>query len=75
MKSAGVASGGGMAGMREQHRALGAEALHQRACGDARLCADLPKRQLGRAATVHDPHQCREHVGVLNLPASWTHRA
>ena len=64
-----------MADMRQQHRAFGPEPLHQRACGHAGLRRNLSEGQLRRAATVHDPHQRREHIRVLGLSQSWTHRA
>ena len=40
---------------------------------DSCLSRDLPKRQFRRAAALHDPHQCGEHICVLGLPSSWTH--
>ena len=68
-----VAGGGGVPGMRQQHRAFGAKPLDQRAGGDARLGGDLAQRQLRGPAAVHHPHQCREHIYILCLATPWTH--
>jgi hypothetical protein len=61
--------------MRQQHRALGSEPLHQRARGDACLGGDLAERQLRGSPAQHDPHQRREHIDIFCLSPSWTHRA
>src|SRR5690349_8498916 len=59
-----------MARMRQEHRAFGAEPLHQRACRDAGLLRNLPQRQFRRPAAQHHPHQCGKDIRVFRFPFS-----